>query len=68
MNAPATLAYSISDACRATGLGRTSIYGLISEGRIEARRCGGRTLIPAESLRAFLASLPPVPIATKPAA
>ena len=58
------LAYGIQDACRALGIGRTYLYALIAEGRIEARACGGRTLIPADSLRAFLASLPAARIRT----
>ena len=56
------LAYGIPDACRALGIGRTRLYALIGEGKIEARQCGGRTLIPADSLRAFVANLPPAPI------
>jgi excisionase family DNA binding protein len=68
MNTPGQiLAYCIRDACAAAGLGRTRLYALISEGKIEARQCGGRTLIPAESLQAFVANLPPAPIRRKPA-
>ena len=62
MTTDTILSYGISDACAALGIGRTRLYALIAEGRIEARACGGRTLIPADSLRAFLASLPPAPI------
>ncbi len=49
------LAYSIRDACRISSLGRTRLYQLISEGRLEARKIGKRTLIPATSLRALIA-------------
>ncbi len=56
------LAYRIREACDACGVGRTRLYALIAEGKIEARQCGGRTLIPADSLRRFLANLPPAPI------
>ena len=59
------LAYAIPEACRIVGLGRTKLYSLIAEGKIEARQCGGRTLIPADSLRGFVANLPPAPIRTK---
>jgi excisionase family DNA binding protein len=45
------LAYSIKDACRVSTLGRTRLYQLISEGKLEARKIGKRTLIPAASLR-----------------
>jgi excisionase family DNA binding protein len=61
----ALLAYGIPDACRALSIGRTRLYALIAEGKIEARQCGGRTLIPAESLRTFVANLPPAPIRSK---
>lgn len=48
------LAYSIKEACAASSLGRTSIYSHISAGRLRAIRVGGRTVIPADSLRALL--------------
>lgn len=49
------LAYSINEACRVSSLGRTRLYQLIGEGRLEARKIGKRTLIPASSLRALIA-------------
>ena len=48
------LAYSVSEACRVSSLGRTRVYQLISEGRLEVRKIGKRTLIPAASLRALI--------------
>ena len=54
MNTPEPLAYSIADACRVSSIGRTRLYQLISEGRLEARKLGRRTLIPASSLRALI--------------
>lgn len=48
------IAYSIADACRVSSLGRTRLYSLISEGRLEARKVGKRTLIPAASLRRLI--------------
>jgi excisionase family DNA binding protein len=48
------LAYSIPEAIRVTSLGRTNIYKLIAEGRLEVRRIGRRTLIPAKSVRKLL--------------
>lgn len=62
MNASTVLAYGIREACDACGIGRTRLYALIAEGQIEARQCGGRTLIPADSLRGFIANLPAAPI------
>lgn len=48
--APAPLAYSINDAAAMTTLSRPRIYQLISEGRLEARKLGRRTVVLAESL------------------
>jgi excisionase family DNA binding protein len=48
------LAYSVHEACEATSLKRTSIYAHIAAGRLRAVRIGGRTLIPADSLRTLL--------------
>ena len=56
------LALSPADAAKALGIGRTNLYRLISAGLIDARRLGGRTVIPATSLRDFLAGLPAAPI------
>jgi excisionase family DNA binding protein len=52
---PPKLAYSIREACRASSLGRTTIYAHIAAGRLLSRRIGGRTIIPAESLHALIA-------------
>lgn len=48
------LAYSIADASRVSSIGRTRLYELIREGRLETRKIGKRTLIPAASLRALI--------------
>jgi excisionase family DNA binding protein len=50
------LAYTIAEACHAVGIGRTKLYELIGEGRVETRKIGARTVIPAESLRALIGS------------
>lgn len=68
MNSDLVLAFTVQDACRAIGCGRTSLYSLIAAGKIEARSLGSRTVIPAESLHRFVASLPPAPIRVRPAA
>jgi excisionase family DNA binding protein len=54
-NDPLKLAYSIKEACKASSLGRTTLYSHIAAGRLLARRIGGRTVIPAESLHALIA-------------
>lgn len=48
------LAFSIAEACRASSLGRTKIYELISTGQLHTVRIGGRRLIPAESLHSLI--------------
>lgn len=52
---PHKIAYSIREACKASSLGRTTIYSLIASGRLRANRIGGRTVIPSESLHALIA-------------
>jgi len=52
---PPKIAYSIREACRASSLGRTTLYSHIASGRLLARRIGGRTVIPAASLHALIA-------------
>lgn len=47
------ITYTVKEAAAATGISRSSIYNLISEKRIETRKIGRRTLIPASSLRKF---------------
>ncbi|WP_324740122.1 helix-turn-helix domain-containing protein [Tsuneonella sp. CC-YZS046] len=48
------LAYSVREACEATSLGRSSIYKLIANGKLETRKVGNRTLIMAASLNALI--------------
>ena len=52
------LAYTLQDAERIAGLGRTKLYELISDEVLDARKAGSRTLIIGESLRSYLTSLP----------
>lgn len=53
---PAKLAYTIPDAVSATSIGRSTIYSEIKNGRLRATHIGGRTVILAEHLAAWLAS------------
>jgi excisionase family DNA binding protein len=53
------LAYRVTDACRAAGVGRTTLYGAIKDGELIARKIGRRTVILADDLTAWLRSLPP---------
>lgn len=45
------LAYSVNETARLLSLGRTSIYALIADGRLETFKLGRRTLIRGESIR-----------------
>jgi excisionase family DNA binding protein len=49
-----TLAVSINEAAKALSLGRSTIYVLIAAGRLETRKIGKRTVIPAASLMKLL--------------
>lgn len=48
------LAYSIPEAASAISIGRSKLYELIAEGRVETRKIGKRTVIPAASLHRLL--------------
>ena len=50
------LAYSINETAQALSLGRTSIYSMIADGRLEAFKLGRRTLVKAESIRRLVAA------------
>jgi excisionase family DNA binding protein len=48
------LTVSIKDASRLLGLGRTTIYRLISDRELETVKVGNRTLIKAASIRSLV--------------
>jgi excisionase family DNA binding protein len=48
------IGFSIKEACQVSSLGRTTIYAHISSGKLRAVRVGGRTIIPADALRALI--------------
>jgi len=45
---------SVAEAAKALGIGRTSIYALIREGRIDVVKLGRRTLVKLASIRRLL--------------
>lgn len=55
---PLTISMTIPRAVEVSGIGRTRIYELIREGKLEAKKEGRRTLILADSLRRHVESLP----------
>ncbi len=44
----------IKDAARSIGIGRTTIYKLIAQGKLETFKIGRRTLVTTESIRALV--------------
>ncbi len=54
--APDVITVRIKDACRITGIGRSTLYKLIEAGDIMTIKVGAITLVPVASLKAFLAS------------
>jgi excisionase family DNA binding protein len=52
------LAYSVREAAQISNLGRSTIYKLIAQGELRARKAYGRTLILRDDLEAFLKGLP----------
>lgn len=59
MNAPQKIAYTVPEACAATGIGRTVLYRLRSQGRLDFRKVDGRTLVTAASLQQLIAEAEP---------
>ena len=55
MTAP--LLHSIQDSTQLLGIGRSSLYGLIGEGKICTVKIGRRTLIPDREIRRYVESL-----------
>lgn len=53
------VAYDVAGAQRALGnVGRSTVYRLLADGKLEARKIGTRVVITAESVRQYIASAP----------
>jgi excisionase family DNA binding protein len=50
------LAVSVNEAAKVLSLGRTSIYVMIGDGRLESLKLGRRTLITTASIRRLVGS------------
>lgn len=51
-------ALSVAEFCAIFGIGRTALYEELKAGRLKARKCGRRTLIPRSEGERWLESLP----------
>jgi excisionase family DNA binding protein len=49
------IAVSIKDAAKALSLGRTTIYAMIGDGRLDVFKAGRRTLVAVNSMRRLVA-------------
>lgn len=49
---------SVKEFCHLAGIGRTTFYQQIQEGRIIAKKFGRRTLIPRSEFERFVSELP----------
>ena len=49
---------TIPEAVSISRIGRTVLYGLIRDGKLDARKMGRRTLVPAAALSRLLDKLP----------
>ena len=52
--------YSPRETEHLLSVSHASLYRLIAAGRLDARKIGGKTVITARSIEAFLASLPKI--------
>ncbi len=69
-NTPAAEMVPLPRAPQVFGLSRSAFYRLAADGKIRMVKMGGRTLVDASTVRAFLATLPamqPRPDATRKA-
>ncbi len=55
---PERLCLSPTDAAKALGIGRSTLFDLLARGEIKARKLGTRTLIPAAELSRYVERLP----------
>ncbi len=60
------LGLTVDDLVAASGLGRTSIYAQIRDGRLVARKCGRRTIILPSDATDWLKNLPRMGMDSEP--
>lgn len=55
---PARLLYSVAETKRLLSLSHAGFYRLVGAGRLDLRKIGCKSVVPARSIDSFLASLP----------
>jgi excisionase family DNA binding protein len=63
-NTPEPITTTIGDFCRLTGLGRSTIYELLGDGRLDSVKIGKRRLILLDSYRRLIERKPGTPTPT----
>ncbi|WP_035179646.1 hypothetical protein [Acidocella facilis] len=59
------LVYRPREVQETLGIKGTKFWALVKAGHLEAKKMGGATVVPAESLRRFVDGLPPIPRTAK---
>ena len=54
------LLFSVKEFCQMVGIGRTTFYQELKNGRVKAKKLGRSTLIPKSELERFIKELPDV--------
>ena len=55
---PARLLYSPSETEKMLGISHATLYRLLADGRLDAKKIGRKTAVTAESIERFIAGLP----------
>ena len=56
LNNPRPLAVTVTVACQISGVGRTTLYQLVKDGKIRLAKVGSRTLVNYDDLERVVAS------------
>ena len=52
------IAYTVTEACAAIGIGRSNLYKLAGAKKLDLRKVGGRTVVTAASLHRLVEEAP----------
>jgi excisionase family DNA binding protein len=51
-------AFTINEAAKVAGVGRSTLYAELASGRLKAKKLGRRTIVPEHALAEWMSSLP----------